>query len=69
MFEGAYGFYAASCRFLLLNQFLYLQQLNHLRLLEDFYPATSHFLPTWFLEEWFLVGKNPTLLVIMTMLE
>ena len=49
--EGAYGSYAASCRFMMVNQFLYPRQQNHLRLSKDFYPSTSYFLPGWFLEE------------------
>ena len=71
MLDGAYGFYAAFPFFLSIpvgESFPIPSATESPSSFEDFYPWTSHFLPTWFLEEWFLVGKNPTLLVVMRML-
>ena len=73
MLDGSYDYYAAFLFFLSIPvgesfPIQYLQQLNHLRLSKIFIREPPIFLPAWFLEEWFLVGKNPTLLVVMKML-
>ena len=72
MLDGAYDFYAAFPFFLSIpvgESFPIPSATESPSSFEDFYPWTSHFLPTRFLKEWFLVGKNPTLLVVMKMLK